>query len=40
VNRVIGDERRGGAMSDLALALAFVAVVALAIAAIYVAATS
>ena len=43
MNRVIGDERRGGAMSDLALALAFVAVVAvvaLAIAAIYMAATS
>jgi hypothetical protein len=36
----LSDERRGGAMSDLALALAFVAVVALAIAAIYVAATS
>ena len=36
----LSDERRGGAMSDLALALAFVAAVALAIAAIYVAATS
>lgn len=36
----LGDERRGGAMSDLVLALAFVAVVALAVAAIYVAATS
>ena len=36
----LGDERRGGAMSDLALVLAFVATVALAIAAIYMAATS
>ena len=36
----LGDERRGGAMSDLALALAFVAALALAVAAIYVAATS
>jgi hypothetical protein len=36
----LGDERSGGAMSDLALALAFVAAVALAVAAIYVAATS
>ena len=36
----LGDERRGGAMSDLALALAFVAALALAIGAIYMAATS
>ena len=36
----LGDERRSGAMNDLVLALAFVATVALAIAAIYVAATS
>ena len=36
----LGNERRGGAMSDLALALAFVAALALAIAAIYMAATS
>ena len=36
----LGDERRGEAMSDLALALAFVAALALAVAAIYVAATS
>jgi hypothetical protein len=36
----LGDERRGGAMSDLSLALAFVAAVALTIATIYLAATS
>jgi hypothetical protein len=40
VNRVIGDERRGGVMSDLVQALAFVAALALTVAAIYVAATS
>ena len=40
MNRVIGEERRGVAMSDLALALALVAALTLAIAAIYVAATS
>jgi hypothetical protein len=36
----LGDERRGGAMADLSLVLAFVAAVALAIAAIYMTATS
>ena len=36
----LGDERSGGAMSDLVLSLAFVAAVALAVAAIYMAATS
>ena len=36
----LGDERRGGVMSDLVQALAFVLAAALAVAAIYVAATS
>ena len=36
----LGYERRGGAMSDLVLGLAFVLAVALAIGAIYVAVTS
>ena len=36
----LGDERRGGVMSDLVQALAFVAALALTVAAIYVSATS
>ena len=36
----LGDERRGGAMNELVLGLAFVAAVALAVAAIYMSATS